>query len=927
MGPAHYLHTFEGCSTFMKRDCSASVWLLLVLVVALFCLSALAPREWSEWDSRPLGHSAQPRRVPVHVAVERYSRPPIQPRQPQLVAMVRPESTETESAPACPEIPKPDLAPLPTDTVAPAENALDSHPVSAGIEPSGPLTFEAAFSQGDDNPAVACTADRWRGTCSAAEIERSSDEPAAICDRPVPDAPNGEDSRAAASLARDAGRPVEDGPVRQMPSATMGPLRHWPYPAELASRLRVLARDAACAGWCEEVLQRLERVSSVESLAAVEIDTLLAELRRLVEEGLKRANRIADRAVRSQWTRTALALKRRLDIWEQVHAIASATPAAVATAGASHDLRRAYDALAARLRSDPHCEMWRQYLLMSEAQGQFFSGLATDTVACRELAKRILLRTDYSVLTPKQVEFLQEVACAEYLRQLQRLATEPVDYLRLLAELERYEQERSVGAALHVAAAQQVLRWSDVAAIAELGRRIDSNYRNANLRVTVSQSFLERMLPPPEPVAERVEEVIQGAYTTGCSETLTELGVCLLPSLDSWRIGLVAKGQVAMETQSDAGAATFYRRGNSSFRAAKEVVIHRFGWYHRAAVANAQSSSELADVTTKLDPVPLLGDLARVIAAERFRTENPRAEREVKQRVTATASDRIDTEVSVRLNELQKRFGEHFYAPLQQLALNPLVVDMRTTDTCLVGRYRLAGHDQLGAHTPRGIAPASSVFQFQVHESTLNNLFERLGWEGRRENVRQLYRELADRFKFDDAELPDDLPDDIFVRFADEAPVRVDFQEDRLTLQLALAELSQGLNRWRNFTVRVHYRRLPDRTDAVLARDQYVELIGKRLHLREQIALRGIFSRVFSQSQPIELVGQRLQTDARLSGLEVDQFEIRDGWLSVSLGQPAKPAERTARQPNPLETSDLRTSRPAGEHDGQRAIMIRLRSP
>ena len=325
--------------------------------------------------------------------------------------------------------------------------------------------------------------------------------------------------------------------------------------------------------------------------------------------------------------------------------------------------------------------------------------------------------------------------------------------------------------------------------------------------------------------------------------------------------------------------------------------------------------------------MPLLGDLARVIAAERFRTENPRAEREVKQRVTATASDRIDTEVSVRLNDLQKRFGEHFYAPLQQLALNPLVVDMQTTDTCLVGRYRLAGHDQLGAHTPRGIAPASSVFQLQVHESTLNNLFERLGWEGRRENVRQLYRELADRFQFDDAELPDDLPDDVFVRFADEAPVRVDFQEDRLTLQLALAELSQGLNRWRNFTVRVHYRRLPGRTDAVLVRDQYVELIGKRLHLREQIALRGIFSRVFSQSQPIELVGQTLRTDARLSGLEVDQFEIRDGWLSVSLGQPAKPAERTARQPDTLQTSDLRSSRPAAERDGQRAIMIRLRSP
>ena len=59
MGPAKYPHTFGGCSTFMKRNCSASVWLLLTLVVVLFCLSAAAPREWSSWDSRPLGHAAE----------------------------------------------------------------------------------------------------------------------------------------------------------------------------------------------------------------------------------------------------------------------------------------------------------------------------------------------------------------------------------------------------------------------------------------------------------------------------------------------------------------------------------------------------------------------------------------------------------------------------------------------------------------------------------------------------------------------------------------------------------------------------------------------------------------------------------------------------------------------------------------------------
>ena len=162
----------------------------------------------------------------------------------------------------------------------------------------------------------------------------------------------------------------------------------------------------------------------------------------------------------------------------------------------------------------------------------------------------------------------------------------------------------------------------------------------------------------------------------------------------------------------------------------------------------------------------------------------------------------------------RKRFLEHFYAPLQQLALNPVAMDMHTTARALAGRYRLAGHDQLAAHTPRGVAPAGSVFQLQVHESALNNLFQQLGWEGRRANVRQLDREITEPLQLADEELPEDLPDNVFVKFADETPMRVDFQEGRVSLQLALAELSQGNNCWKDFTVRVHYRRAPDQPGA-----------------------------------------------------------------------------------------------------------------
>jgi hypothetical protein len=242
-----------------------------------------------------------------------------------------------------------------------------------------------------------------------------------------------------------------------------------------------------------------------------------------------------------------------------------------------------------------------------------------------------------------------------------------------------------------------------------------------------------------------------------------------------------------------------------------------------------------------------------------------------------------------------------------------------------VARYRLAGQHQLAAHTPRPVTPAGSVFHLQAHESAVNNLFDQLDWEGRRANVRELHQEIAALFRLPAKELPEDLPDDVFIKFAGETPLRVAFQQGRVTLQLALAELSQGSSRWKDFTVRVHYRHAADLPDADLVRDQYVELLGKRLHLRDQIALRGIFSRVFSQSKPIQLVSRGLRTDPRLAGLQIDQLVIGDGWLSVSLGETV-----TADKPRHDASSRLgsnRAPRPSDRNDAARAVLIRVRSP
>ena len=123
----------------------------------------------------------------------------------------------------------------------------------------------------------------------------------------------------------------------------------------------------------------------------------------------------------------------------------------------------------------------------------------------------------------------------------------------------------------------------------------------------------------------------------------------------------------------------------------------------------------------------------------------------------------------------------------------------------------------------------------------------------------------------------------------------------------------------------MHYRHDPAQPDADLVRDQYVELLGKRLHLRDQIALRGIFSRVFSQSKPIQLISQGLRTDPRLAGLEIDQLAIGYGWLSLSLGESRRETSAPLRA-NRHGWAPRGRPQPAGNNTAQ-AVLVRVRSP
>jgi hypothetical protein len=350
-------------------------------------------------------------------------------------------------------------------------------------------------------------------------------------------------------------------------------------------------------------------------------------------------------------------------------------------------------------------------------------------------------------------------------------------------------------------------------------------------------------------------------------------------------MGLEAEGQVDSRTETKHGPAIFHNAGRAQYLARKLLMLDGRGLRTEDAEAAASSDADLTKLETDLDGVPLVNLLVRTIARQQYDSKADAANWEAEGLLADRAQTRLDDEVDKQLRQSTEKFRTQILEPLQDLGLRPETVDMETTRERLIARYRLAGYHQVGAFTPRPQAVSDSLLSVQIHETALNNVMASLQLGGRETDLPSLFREIARQFRRDNYAVPEDLPTDVTIRLADQDPIRFSCSDDRIHLTLRIAKLDAGEpNVWRDIEVRTSYAPELEGLHVRLVRDGYIRLKGRRLAMRDQLALRGIFCKVLAQHPEVDLLGNILIRDRRLHDLRVTQFVLRDGWIGLSIG-------------------------------------------
>ncbi len=699
---------------------------------------------------------------------------------------------------------------------------------------------------------------------------------------------------------------VSPAPTPARVAAVRKPLPLWPTTEALELHLGLLRQVPDFEPWLTECQTVLSELGQQTVLHGAAIDELLQRIDHLISfmDSMivfrstiqVESAELAQGEIPTALRRLRYALEQRVQIWRAASRVAAAE---VDSIGDQLSASRvpAIQVSTQKLTGSNLPAQWQEYLLLNELQ-QTFNQVTADETAQRNIARRVLGRISSPILNPDQQQYLSAQLEPDWIETLKLTARGDVDLPELMRSIEVLQKTGSGVAAAKLNHQYQNLLWNDSPVYYSLAETIDTHFRNANLRLSISDELLNLLLPETPDVHEPVNENILGANVRGQSRIANRLRIKLLPDASQIKMRLESNGQVDSSTQASRSGFVVENLGTARFQAFKQVVINRHGILTDRPQASSNSNNHIVGMRSNFDGMPIVGWIARRVAQQQIDAQSGQAESIVKHRLESTVKQRFDSEIENQLDELQQSMSQGLIQPLVALDLEPTPLELRTTDDRVVMRYRLAGIDQMAADSARPRGLQASLFSMQIHESGLNNLLNRIELNGNQFTASELSRHLSEVFGTEEIAPNEALDVDATLEFAPFDPIRISLRHDDIRIELNLRKFQIGKGKvYKNIRVTARYVPTIEGGRLLLVQDETgISLESKYLEFRDQLAVRPVFNSLFKLSYEVDLVPKHLSAKAAYP-LTISQFEVTGGWLGMSIDfEPAAlktPAQQT----------------------------------
>jgi hypothetical protein len=264
-----------------------------------------------------------------------------------------------------------------------------------------------------------------------------------------------------------------------------------------------------------------------------------------------------------------------------------------------------------------------------------------------------------------------------------------------------------------------------------------------NIRLTVSEIFLNRVIARDETKPGEVKDFILGAQVSGRQTTATRVRLDLIPGVNNARGALVLNGTTQAETTGVTPQATVDVASQQEFVATKEIFFDGTKFSTRHAIVHVRARNQTLGATTPLTGT-VFGGIANRIAYREAERRRPQAEAVARDRVAERVYPEFDNTIDKQLATANDQLEGTVRRLMKSANLMPLSQQVWSTDSSL------SYSAQLATETPPTpiAAPASLIavdggLNVLVHESLLNAFVGRSGLKGMKTTDREIKAMMA----------------------------------------------------------------------------------------------------------------------------------------------------------------------------------------
>lgn len=573
--------------------------------------------------------------------------------------------------------------------------------------------------------------------------------------------------------------------------------------------------DGNWADWSADVADKVVRLYEGPDLDLEAQKSLVSTLRTKVMVMERALADIRYRSLHDEIDTMHGRLSRRISLAQAVLDTLEMTPESVKSArlqSARQDLAEALDGLESMLNTIRNGGPWLAYMRVGELRGSL-----QDDALPGDLLQSVQSRIEARdrVESPAQREFMsrpQFVALEKAVgrlieaRQLQPPLNESelrTQLANLVAAVERYEAESLLADAAAIRETSESIGQVAPDGGQRIRAAVQSAYLQPNFQVVASEPLLSRVVYSQQTDQGPVTDFILGANVSGHQWTNSTVGLDVKPSTSGAKFDVTLTGVTQSRTAGVTRQATVYTNGYHRFTAAIEVFFDGHAFEKGPGRISVDANNQTTGARTGLSGFPIFGSIAEGVAMREARRQRFQSEAIARQRVSDRVLPDFDQELDVQLFDANERFQNDLNQRLEEAGLSPVERTVHSNDFNVYLSSKVREGVELAGSPSHLVATSQNGMVIRVHESLLNNMFDRMNFAGRTmtddeigDEVERFFSLLAGRevnLVGDESGQPRDYEDTpSYLVFAEKDPIRFQVEEGRVNLVIRAGIQQEG---------------------------------------------------------------------------------------------------------------------------------------